>query len=344
MAKKRVAPKRGGRKRSRGSTNSLQTLKIVCGLCVLTLLVIGAGFLSDLLLDKPEPPAKAAAQPKKRYRVPPVTATAKKPIYEVFPKATPPPSRPDTRPSVPERLPQLPGERPPLVAIIIDDIGYDRPMANQLMNLNIPMTFSMLPHAPFSQQIMAQARGKGLEIMLHLPMEPNEYPEADPGPGALFATMPPDTLISRLNENLDQFAGVKGVNNHMGSRLSASSEQMRQIFSILKKRGLFYIDSRTAADTVAASSARLLQLPFAERDIFLDHKEDAAFIRNQLTLLIKRAQAQGYAVAIGHPYPATVQVLQEFLPQLKTKVSLVQASTVVEQSMIAQANAAHAAR
>lgn len=343
MAKKRAQSKRGGRKRSRGPDFSLQTLKIVCGLCVLALLVIGSGFLADLLLDKSRPPARAAVQPRERHPVPPVKAPARKPVYEVFPKSTPP-AQQTTRPSIPERLPQLPGGRTPLVAIIIDDIGYDRHIASQLMGLDVPLTFSMLPNAPFSRQILAQARARGLEIMLHLPMEPNEYPEVDPGPGALFDHMPPDALIAQLNANLDQFSGVKGVNNHMGSRVSASSDRMRQIFSILKKRGLYYIDSRTAADTVAESSARLLQLPFAERDIFLDHKEDAAFIRAQLNQLIKRAQAQGYAVAIGHPYPATVQVLREFLPQLKTKVSLVQASTVVDQAMLAQNDAAHAAR
>lgn len=344
--KKRAQGKRGGRKRSRGPDYSLQTLKIVCGLCVLALLVIGAAFIAERLLNKkPDLPPKAAVQqPKQRYRVPPpAAAPAKKPLYEVFPQASPP-ARAAARPEIPEALPQLPGERPPLVAIIIDDIGYDRHIASQLMALNVPLTFSMLPNAPFSRQILPQARAKGLEIMLHLPMEPNEYPEVDPGAGALFSNMAPDALIAQLNANLDLFSGVKGVNNHMGSRISASSEQMRQIFSILKKRGLYYIDSRTAANTVAESSARLLQLSFAERDIFLDHKEDAAFVRNQLNHLIRRAQAQGYAVAIGHPYPVTVQVLQEYLPQLKTRVSLVQASTVVEQSMIAQANAAHAAR
>jgi hypothetical protein len=343
MAKKRAQGKRGGRKRSRGPDYSLQTLKIVCGLCVLALLVIGAGFMAARLLDKkPAPQAKAAVQPqpKQRFRVPPVKPAGQKPVYEVFPQAAPP----VTRPLIPEQLPQLPGERPPLVAIIIDDIGYDRHIATQLMALDVPLTFSMLPNAPFSRQILAQARGKGLEIMLHLPMEPNEYPEVDPGAGALFSHMTPDALIAQLNTNLDFFSGVKGVNNHMGSRISASSEQMRQIFSILKKRGLFYIDSRTAANTVAESSARLLQLPFAERDIFLDHKEDVAFIRNQMNHLIKRAQAQGHAVAIGHPYPATVQVLREFMPQLKTRVSLVQASTVVDRAMIAHANAAQAAR
>jgi uncharacterized protein len=175
-------------------------------------------------------------------------------------------------------------------------------------------------------------------------MEPNEYPAVNPGPGALLANMTPDALIAQLNHDLEQFAGLKGVNNHMGSRLSTSPEQMRQVFSILKKRGLYYIDSRTSTETVAEPSARLLQLAFAERDIFIDHEEDAAFIRSQLAQLIKRAQLQGYAVGIAHPHAVTYKVLQEFLPRLKAKVALVQASTVVQQSMLADAGRSQAKR
>ena len=102
--------------------------------------------------------------------------------------------------------------------------------------------------------------------------------------------MSPDELIGQLREDLDQIQGLRGVNNHMGSRLSASPERMRQIFSILKNHDLFYIDSRTTTETVARPSAQLLQLPFAERDIFIDHVDDPAFIRSQLKRLIRRAQ------------------------------------------------------
>jgi polysaccharide deacetylase 2 family uncharacterized protein YibQ len=121
----------------------------------------------------------------------------------------------------------------------------------------------------------------------------------------------------------------------MGSRISESSDQMRQIFSILKKRGLYYIDSRTTAQTSAPASARLLQLPFAERDIFIDHFDDTAFIRSQLIKLVRRAQQQGYAVGIAHPHENTYQVLNAFLPQLKEQVTLVPASMIVQQVMVA---------
>ena len=172
--------------------------------------------------------------------------------------------------------------------------------------------------------------------MLHLPMEPNEFPDVDPGQGALLLNMSPDELIAQLKIDLDLIPGIKGVNNHMGSAISVSAQHMRQIFSILKKQKLYYIDSRTTAETVARPSAQLHQIPFAERDIFIDHFEDDQFIRGQLKRLIKRAQRQGYAVGIAHPYTVTYSVLTEFLPQLKQQIKLVPASMVVEAAMLAE--------
>jgi uncharacterized protein len=102
-------------------------------------------------------------------------------------------------------------------------------------------------------------------------------------------------------------------------------------------RGLFYIDSRTTAETVARPSARLLQLPFAERDIFIDHLDDPAFIRSQMKRLIARAQEQGYAIGIGHPHANTHEILKAFIPQLNETVSLVSASVVVAHAMQVEA-------
>lgn len=298
-------------------------------LALLIVLVLGVGFLIHLLIPNPPGQSKAAVGPDLRIPIPPMPAPGK-PTYEVYPQNGVP-----SKPLIPRR-PPTEGELP-LVAIIIDDIGYDRHIAAQFIELKVPLTLSMLPYGPFSQQIATQARAKGHEIMLHLPMEPNEYPAVKPGPGALLANMSPDELLDQLGRNLDQFPDLKGVNNHMGSRISTSSQQMRQIFSILKKRGLYYIDSRTTAETVALPSAQLLQLPFAERDIFIDHLDDPEFIRSQLFRLIKRAQRQGYAVGIAHPHPTTHEILNAFIPRLKAEVALVPASEVVQVVMYAQA-------
>jgi polysaccharide deacetylase 2 family uncharacterized protein YibQ len=141
--------------------------------------------------------------------------------------------------------------------------------------------------------------------------------------------MPPDELIDQLEKNLDTLPGIKGVNNHMGSRLTAESSQLYQIFSILKKRGLFFVDSRTTAETLCKPSARLFQVPFAQRDVFIDHDHQPEKIRKQIATLIEIARRQGEAVGIAHPHSTTYMVLKEMLPELKQKVDVVPASDIV---------------
>ncbi len=166
--------------------------------------------------------------------------------------------------------------------------------------------------------------------MLHQPMEPREYPKVNPGPGALLSAMTADELIAQLERNLDRLPGVKGVNNHMGSLLTTESARMYQVFSVLKKRRLYFVDSRSTAETICRPSARMLQVPFAERDIFLDHFQDAKFIRKQFRLLIKEARKHGQAIAIAHPHSLTVQLFKEMLPELQKHVQLVPASAIVQ--------------
>jgi len=115
----------------------------------------------------------------------------------------------------------------------------------------------------------------------------------------------------------------------MGSKMTASSTQMYQIFSILKKKGLFYIDSRTTPNSLCKPSARLLQIPFAQRDIFLDHLHDEAFIRRQIAQLVLIAQRRDVAIGIAHPNPEMYDMLHRMLPVLKKKVRFVKASEVV---------------
>jgi hypothetical protein len=161
-------------------------------------------------------------------------------------------------------------------------------------------------------------------------MEPVEYPKVNPGPGALLTSMSPDELIAQLRDNLKRLPGVKGVNNHMGSRMTAESGHLYQIFSILKKKDLYFVDSRTSAQTLCKPSARLFQIPFAQRDIFLDHQHDADFIRKQIIELMRIARRNGHAVAIGHPHPITYQILSEMMPDLQKAVRLVPASKIVK--------------
>ncbi len=297
----------------------------VVGLIVLTALVLVLGLVVNQALKKnqqPKVPGPVAVIPQvPRHPIYPPVET--RPSFEIYPPIEPPapPVRDSVRPPRPGKLPRI--------AIIIDDIGYDLQIAEKFIGLNAAITLSILPLSPHKLKIARMAREKGLDLMLHLPMEPLEYPTVNPGPGALMTAMTPDTLIRQLNDDLDAVPYIKGVNNHMGSRMTASSDQMNQILSSIKKRELFFIDSRTTADSRARSSARLFQVPYAERDVFLDNVQEPEAIRKQFRLLLQKAVAHGQALAIGHPHALTLQILQEEMPEIQKKVTIVPASSMV---------------
>lgn len=242
--------------------------------------------------------------------------------YEVFPVE-------DNRHSpVVEPLPVV-SDKSPEIAIIIDDIGYNRKIAARLAELDSNLTFSILPNSPHKRSIALNAHKKGVEIMLHLPMEPFEYPKVNPGPGALLVSMTPDELTKQLSNDIAGIPHIKGVNNHMGSRMTTLSSKMYQIFTVLKKEDLFFIDSRTAPRSLCKPSARLLQIPFAERNIFLDHFQTRDAVKRQINSLIKKALKTGQAIGIGHPHKVTYEVLKEELPKIKSQVKIRHASQFV---------------
>lgn len=218
----------------------------------------------------------------------------------------------------------------PRVAIIIDDLGYDEKLASKFLLLDGVMSFSVLPHSPFQKSIAATIHHSGRDVLLHLPMEPLEYPHVDPGAGALLSSMAPDDLLDQLRKDLDAVPLAVGVNNHMGSRLTQDPAKMRQIFTILKKRNLFFVDSLTSPRSCCQETAHLLKLKFAQRHVFLDHVQDPNAIRFQIKKLISIARKKGRAIGIGHPYPATWEVLREELPNIKNQVGLVRISELVE--------------
>ena len=217
----------------------------------------------------------------------------------------------------------------PQIVIIIDDIGYDKKIAMALCDLDSNITFSVLPFAPFGKTISKQLHAKGSQLMLHLPMEPVEYPEVNPGPGAILSSMSPDTLLDQLKKNMKDVPHIVGVNNHMGSKITICSDQMNQIFTILKRENLFFIDSRTAPKSQCEASARLLRLRFGQRDIFLDNFQNIEYITGQFEKLKAIAIKHGSAIGIGHPYEATLHTLSIELPKLKNKIKIVRANRLV---------------
>ena len=217
----------------------------------------------------------------------------------------------------------------PKVAIIIDDLGYARKMASHFIRLDLPLSFSIFPLAPNTKAIVEEANKMGRELMLHLPMEPINYPSLNPGPGVLLTRMDEKEIRRNLDNFLKRIPGVRGVNNHMGSKFTARRDKMAIVLSEIKKRNLFYIDSRTSRETVAFELAKEMGVPVASRNVFLDNDLSPTAITFQMQRLLGMARHSGAAIGIGHPNLATLKLLKNYLPKLKTEVEVVPVSELV---------------
>ncbi|MEA3347445.1 MAG: divergent polysaccharide deacetylase family protein [Pseudomonadota bacterium] len=200
----------------------------------------------------------------------------------------------------------------PQLAIVIDDLGRNLESAAELAALPLPLTFAVFPRLENSTKVAAYFTDHHRDIILHAPMEPRGYPLVDPGPGALLSAMGEAELSAVFIENLQSLPGIIGVNNHMGSRLTADSQKMAQVMKILRGRNLFFLDSRTIADTVAYKEAVEAGIPALQRDIFLDNVQDEEHIVEQFRALIEVARVKGSAIGIGHPYSETAAALATF--------------------------------
>ena len=261
---------------------------------------------------------------------PPITATMRMPTGQPMP---------DAHPSTPlwqrNAVQATIHSGAPMIAFLIDDMGLDRPRSEKVTILPPPLTLSYLPYA---QHLVAQttaARNRGHELMVHVPMEPQFA--ADPGPRALRVDQSLKTLQSSLDWALSRFPGYVGINNHMGSRFTASKTHMTEVMTLLKSRGLLFIDSRTTHDTVGAETARIGGVPYAERDVFLDHAAGLSAIwdaMEEVTRTADSADGDGSVIAIGHPHDDTITALATWIPHLKQAgYQIVPVSAVVKHRM-----------
>jgi len=204
----------------------------------------------------------------------------------------------------------------PRLALIIDDCGQWPQTERGFIALDVPLTLSVLPHVRYGAEIARDAHAAGKGVMLHLPMEPQSG--IDPGPGRITTAMDDDEIASQLRADLAAVPLATGVNNHEGSRATADDRVMREVVAVLAPRGLFFIDSRTAPNTVAARDAAAAGVPTASRDVFLDNVADVASTEEQLRRAAALARENGFAIAIGHPRPTTLAAVRALVPELRS--------------------------
>jgi polysaccharide deacetylase 2 family uncharacterized protein YibQ len=229
-------------------------------------------------------------------------------------------------------LPAADREKPKVV-IIVDDLGFNKDSVDRLLEMEFPINFAILPYLPYSRYAAEKAKQRGWDVILHLPMEPKSisgYVGHDAGDGVLLESLPKKEIIKKLDDNISAVPYVKGVNNHMGSKFTENPELMEIVLRELNAKGLFFIDSKTSADSKGFEIAKTLGMRTAIRDVFLDQvSQDESYVNSQILTLVNISKEKGYAVGICHPYPETVKALRYMLPKIQGDVEVAKVSSLL---------------
>lgn len=231
---------------------------------------------------------------------------------------------------------QTPDGNKPKIAIIIDDFGQSRLGVKEMMRINRPLTFAIMPFLDFSEQDAVNAHNRGFEVILHLPMQStvNDIPSWL-GPKPVRVNYNNDLIKEVVSQSIDAVPYAKGVNIHMGSMASEDKRVMQAVMETVKEKNLFLIDSKTSRFSICKSVAQKADVPFSQRDIFLENPEkEESYIKGQLEQAAQIALKRGSAVVIGHVGSAggvvTAKCIKEMIPVIEKKgISFVFVSRIV---------------
>lgn len=216
------------------------------------------------------------------------------------------------------------------MAIIIDDFGYSAEAIPAFSQISQPLTFSVLPYRPYSNEAASNALSKGHQVMLHLPMEPLVTTH-DTEPVVISASMTDKQINDALVNALAAIPGAVGINNHQGSKATADQRVVRTVMTVIKPRSLFFVDSRTNAKSVAAATAKQFGIRTAENNLFIDNDPDINAIKARLRQAIEMARRQKKIIIIGHARLSTAAALRDMLPEIQRQgIKLVFASQLVK--------------
>jgi polysaccharide deacetylase 2 family uncharacterized protein YibQ len=305
---------------------------LVSLLIIVTLIILVFYLLEKLKKPVPEkpvvmPPPVAHKKPPSKAPKPPVVQKHYTTAVKVTPPAKPPVITPPVTRTTPKPLAPI-GHG--TVAIIIDDMGSSVQEVEALTAINVPLTFSIIPGLAKSRQVAEVAHDKGHEVMIHMPMEPKDYPKRRLEKNGLLLAESDDEIGNQVKEYLCQIPYAVGANNHMGSRFTEDEGKMRDVMQVLKGRGLFFIDSMTSPGSVGRRLAGEMGVRTAARNVFLDNVQDVAAIRKQIEQLARLSVKRGGAIGICHPHKATIQALAVELPILQREgITFVYASKLV---------------
>lgn len=216
------------------------------------------------------------------------------------------------------------------LALVIDDVGPDHAAALRTIRLPAVVTLAFLPYAQDVTRLSHQAFLSGHDVLIHMPMEPDNLAHNNPGPQALMVTLSSADIYARVQQSIAAIPDAIGLNNHMGSRFTQSAEALSPVIQALAEHKLFFLDSRTTPNSAGKMLAVQYGVGFVDRQVFLDNDIKANLILKQLKEARRLACKRGWAVAIGHPHTVTLNVLEQWISAaVQQGVKLVSLHTLV---------------
>lgn len=204
----------------------------------------------------------------------------------------------------------------PRVAIIIDDLGYHLGNGKRAVSLPGAITFSFLPGSPRARFLADHAHSLGKEVLLHLPLQAHADEDHNE-PVEIGIDMSRAHLSKVFDEALESVPHVSGINSHRGSLMTRHPGHMMWLMEEISDRdGLFFIDSYTHHESVALQIAHESGVDAVKRDVFLDPDRSPETVAREFERMKNVARERGRVIAIGHPYPATLELLERELPRL----------------------------
>ena len=267
------------------------------------------------------------------------TVSTPPPVARRHPASAPEPtaaSAPAETPSVPSDFEPAVASARGVIALVLDDLGYEDGSLARLETFSGPLALAVIPSAPMAAQASALAKRKGWDLLVHLPMK------AESVTGERDSIGPEDddrTIVKRVTRGLDLLPGAVGLNNHQGSKATADTRVVRAMLRVVRDRGLFFLDSRTTPLSVAESEARALGISTIRRDVFLDDAATEAraaggsgeALADAWSRALAIARKKGHCVVIGHPHRETLQFLAAHLSELDgTSLARVRVSELVD--------------
>ncbi|MNS55095.1 Divergent polysaccharide deacetylase [compost metagenome] len=194
------------------------------------------------------------------------------------------------------------------------------------------ISVAVLPNAPHAREMATKAHNSGHEVLIHLPMAPLSKQPLEKG--TLRPEMSSDEIERIIRDAYGKVPFAVGLNNHMGSAMTSSLFGMQKVMQALERYNLYFLDSMTIGNSQSMRAAQGTGVKVIKRKVFLDDTQNEADIRFQFNRAVQLARRTGSAIAIGHPHPSTVRVLQQMLPTLPSDITLVSPSSLLNEPQV----------